>query len=161
MNAPQVSTNTENPPKTTDDSVDPRYQALIDYKALNGLVINESDAMRKMTMEELSTALGVDRTTLYNWMKRAGFWDAVNARRKEISPAARLAKVHEVWFLKAAKGEFQHMQLWLANFDPNFRMPTEKVEHDMGNGLADLIAMAKSQQRLEERKVIDVDASNG
>lgn len=49
--------------------VDPRQEALIDYKAMNGLIVDEEGAMTKMTMQQLADLCQVDRTTLYEWMK--------------------------------------------------------------------------------------------
>jgi hypothetical protein len=66
-----------------------------------------------------------------------------------------MQKVHEVWFLSALKPGsegFRDRQLFLANFDTDFHMPTEKVEHEMGNSWAALIE--------SKRKVVDVDGSS-
>lgn len=139
----------------TDPLLDPRYQSLIDYKAMNGLITDQDGNMKKMPMQQLADGLGVVRDTLYTWMQRDGFWEQVNERRKSISTKSRLAGVHETWYLRARKGEFQHLQLWLANFDPNFRMPTEKIEHEVGNGFADLIA-SHSRNKTIQAQIIDI-----
>jgi hypothetical protein len=129
-------------------------RSYVDYKAMNGLITTD-DGIRKMPVEELAGLLGVSRRMVYK--ARDGvpdFWYRVNERRKELSGKERLAKVHETWYLKAVKGDFQHMQLWLANHDPEFRMPTEKVQHELGDGYADII------QSLMKEGIIDGEVVN-
>lgn len=156
------------------ETTDWRHEAFIDYTALNGLVFDYEGSelnkegqltgvpMRKMGQQELADMLKVDTRTFRRWrLSIPNFWVKVNERRKQIAPQSRLAKVHETWYLKAAKGDFQHMQLWLANFDPDFRMPTEKVEHEIGNSWAALAA-----RRLPDRpepiegEVVNADSRN-
>lgn len=136
-----------------------QQQYWIDYNALSGLITDITDdrvnergdplTMQKMTITKFAELLDVDRTTLRNWTRSIpDFWDRVNARRRELAPQARLQKVHEVWYLAAQSPKnFQDRQLWLANFDPNFRMPAQKVEHEMGNSWAALLE--------SKRKVIE------
>lgn len=127
-------------------------RAYVDWKALNGL-ITDDDGIRKMTLTELAVALKVDRTTVYRAAEKIpNLWDLVNDRIKELFPQSRLQKVRETWYLKAAKGDFQHMQLFLANFDKDFRMPAQKVEHELGNSWAALLE--------NKRKVIDSEPTN-
>jgi hypothetical protein len=133
----------------------------IDYKAVGGWLQDSDDRVpKKMSMQEFADIVQVDRTTLYNWQKNIpDFWARVAKRRKEIGSQERLAKVHDTFYLKALKGEFQHMQLWLANFDPNFRMPAQKVEHELGDNWAAL-ARARLKPGNNERKMIDAEPTN-
>lgn len=122
---------------------DIRYLNLIDYRALGGLITDDDGNTRKMTVEELATALGVNRKTLYRWQETPGFWNAVNKQRKKLGSQARLSKMHNVLYLSALKpGREGHRDrlVWLANFDPNFRMPAQKVEHEAGDSLAALLS---------------------
>ncbi len=130
-------------------------RAYVDYKAVSGIVTDD-DGIRKMPVEELARQLGCDRKTVYrNRDMVPNFWDLVGARNKQIGNQERLAKMQEVWYLKAIGSgpqAFNYFQLWQANFNPNFRMPTEKIEHDYGNGVLDLISKA--------RKIIDAEVIN-
>lgn len=159
MNTPQNVTKAKN--ANGEKPMDMRHQAFIDYRALNGL-ISDDDGIRKMTVDDFATKVGVDRRQLYRWQESIpDFWDKVNARRHEIAPRARLQKMHEVWYLSALKpgaDGYRDRQLWLANFDDDFRMPTEKLEHSAGTGLADMIAH-KRRGDDNDRKIIDADIS--
>lgn len=139
---------------------DMRFAALVDFKALNGLRTDEEGNLIKTSMQVFADMLDVNRSTLYDWMKRPGFWDLVNARRKELSSGGRLAKVHETLYLMAVKGEWQHLNAWLINFDPNYRTPTQKVEVDAGDSLMEALALARKRNpELIEGEV--VSDSNG
>lgn len=149
-----------NPKSNTEVVGDWRHDALIDFRALSG-VVTDDDGIRKMSVDELATMLSTSRNTLYEWQKKIpDFWDKVNQRRTELAPNFRLAKMHEVWYLAALSPKnFQDRQLWLANFDKNFRMPTEKIEHSAGTGFADMVA-AKRQAQAIEGEVVDADQIN-
>lgn len=152
MDALQNSTNTEKKTNVKRPFVlEPKHQMWIDYKAIGGWLTDpDSNVPKKMTITDFSKHIGVSRDLLYDWTQKIpDFWDKVATRRKEIGSQERLIKIHDTWYLKALSGSYNHMQLWLANFDPDFRMPTEKVEHDYGNGVLDLIAKA--------RKTIDAE----
>ena len=135
-----------------------QYEALISFKALGGLITDEEGNTAKMSMEAFAQTIDVARSTLYEWMKRPGFWDLVNERRKEISPQSRLAKMHDVWFLSALKpgnDGYRDRVLWLANFDPNFRTPTQKHEIEAGDSLVEAIGLARARRQAIEAEVID------
>lgn len=168
METRQNYTNAETPTNQPEISVPFEQLTLvqrtyIDYKAVSGL-ITDDDGVRKMTVEQLAQMLGVTRGAIYKAKELVpNFWEYVRARRKALGTAEKLAKIHEVWYLKAAKGDFQHLQLWLANFDPEFRMPTQKLEHEVGGGLADLLNKARErdqQQKVIEGQVSDVKPTN-
>lgn len=140
----------------------------IDFRALNGLIFDPSvpdengDAsLRKMPVGEFAKKIGVDRTTLYAWQSSIpNFWEKVNSRRTELAPQSRLAKLHETWYLKALTVKnWPVTEAWLINFDPNYKQPRQKVEHDIGSGLADLIN-AKRKSQIAERTIIDVTESS-
>jgi hypothetical protein len=148
------------------NALDWRHHSFIDFTALNGLVFDNDASeyqvddkgkshavgapIRKMTQTELATALGVDRKTLYRWRDSIpNFWNLVGERRKELLGQTWLSKVHETWRMKAIKGDFQHMQLWLANFDPNFRMPTQEIKHDVSDNYTALLAAASRDGIIE------------
>jgi len=143
-------------------------QAWIDYRALNGLIIDgeQTDSagdfkMRKMPIHEFADRIGVSKQTLFNWQNSIPeFWVKVNQRRIELAPQSRLAKLQEVWYLKAmAMTDWRITDAWLRNFDPNYREPKQKIEHEIGSGMADLIN-AKRQQQIQQRNVIDVTPSD-
>ena len=155
MEIQQKSTKSDKASEVSHLLVDARFQALVDFKALNGLMTDEEGNMKKMSMQTLAGLLQVDRGTLYNWMKVDGFWDAVNTRRKDISPRSRLAKVHETWYLKAVQGDWQHLNAWLLNFDDNYRTPSQKVELEAGDSLMEALALARQRGNLIEAEVVD------
>ena len=128
---------------------DPRYLTLVDFKALNGLMTDEEGNMVKRSMRWLAELVKVDRGTLYNWTKHPGFWEQVNQRRGKIAPKSRLARVHETFYLKAVAGEWQFTNAYLFNYDKNYRQPTQKVEHEVGDSLAEAIGMARRRQAIE------------
>lgn len=146
--------------------MDIKQQAWIDYNAMSGLITdnteerpikgtNDTSTMRKMPIIEFAQMIDVSRETLRQWRNSIpDFWQKVNDRRHELAPTARLQKMHEVWYLSALNPKnFQDRQLWLANFDPNFRMPTQKLEHEAGGGLADLLELGRKRERDTNRVV--------
>lgn len=140
----------------------------IDYCAIQGLVTTEDGEVKRMTATEFAHAIDVNRTTLYEWQKIIpNFWDKVQERRKQIGGQARIMKVYNGLYLKAAAGNPQAASLWLANHDPNFRMPAQKVEHEVGAGLADLMKRVRDAQpeqpqqpEVIEGEVVDGDQPN-
>lgn len=139
-----------------------RHQAWIDYNALNGLITDVTEdrinpktgepmILRKMTIQEFADIVGVDRKTLQRWrVIIPNFWQRVNDRRQELAPQARLQRMHEVWYLSALRvgtEGFRDRQMWLANFDKSFHMPTQPVEHEIGGGLADVLEIARKRGR--------------
>lgn len=146
----------------------PLTQAQEDYiafVAVGGLIpdpTGEKSAI-KMTTTQFAAHYGLSRQALYNWRDMIPeFWEKVNAKRREIGSKDRLSNVWNGIYLKAATGNTEAAKLYLANFDPNFRMPTEKREIEMGDGLADLVAARILQQSREENrpKVIDVESQS-
>lgn len=133
----------------------------IDYKAVGGWITDpDKNIPEKMTMDTFARQIGVDRTSLYNWQKSIpDFWDKVAERRKELGSHERLVKVHDSWYLKALSGSFPHMQLWLANFDSDFRMPTEKMQVEAVNSWAALMAKKRKQEAIEG-EVVDAETSS-
>lgn len=139
-------------------------QSWIDYRALNGLIFDptRSDAtgdtlIRKMTIQEFADTIGVTRQTLYDWQSSIpDFWGKVNARRIELSGQSRLAKLHEVWYLKAlAMKDWRIADAYLRNFDPNYIEPRQKVEHELGNSWAALLDAKRKRDAVEGEVVGD------
>lgn len=176
MNNGQNLANSQTPPVSTGQNVTstplltPQQQAWIDYNALGGLVTDIMEerrdkdgnvsTLRKMPIYEFAEAINVSRETLRAWRNSIpDFWGKVNARRAELSGNGRLQRMHEVWYLSAlkpGKEGYRDRQLWLANFDPNFRMPTEKVEVEAGNSWTALLENKRKQvDNIQEGEVID------
>lgn len=141
----------------TYESLDAAKRTLVDFRALNGLIAtDDKDAgIKKMTVDELAGKLDVNRKTLYDWQNSIpGFWEMVNQRRTEISPQSRLAKVEEVWYMKAVKGDWQHLNAWLLNYKPGYKTPAAKVEHEAGQSLIDLFkGVEQNQPHIIEARV--------
>jgi hypothetical protein len=143
-------------------TTDPRWETLIDYRALNGTIIyydenSQTESIRKMPMEELATALGVTRQSLYDWEKLIpNFWERVRERKQELSSQKRLSLMEDKFFLNAMKWKNPIISIeWMKQHNPNWKDPRFKVEHELGTGFADLIAAHRNRQ-IQERKIIDV-----
>lgn len=129
----------------------------VSYLALGGLMPAEGGAGKKVSAGEFATSIGVARETLYYWRKHIpNLWERVAARRAELGGKDRLSQVWNGIFLKAAAGNPQAAALYLANFDPNFRMPTEKIEHNAGGGFMDLLQrMRQDSAKSNSPRIID------
>jgi hypothetical protein len=143
----------------------PQQQAWIDYKALSGIVY-ENDMMRKMTVEEFATRVGVHRDTLYAWRNQIpNFWQRVDERRRELGATEWLVKMHEKWKIKAlAFDNWQISEAWLINFDSSYKTPKLKVEHELGDSMADALNLARERSRqigsIQEGEVVDVQQTD-
>lgn len=134
------------------------HEQYIAFVALGGLIPDDTkvSGMRKMTTVELAAELDVDRTTLYNWRKIIpNFWDLVNEKRKELGSRDRLSTVWNGVFMKASTGDPKAASIYLANHDPDFRMPTEKREVEIGDGLAEALSIARNRQRQQSQPPIE------
>jgi hypothetical protein len=130
----------------TFEMLDIRQQNWVDYNAVQGVITESDGAMVKMTVSDFARQIGVDRTTVYLWSKEIpNFWEIVNKRRKAMMTGARTQKVWNSLFLNATvKMNVKAQELWLANADPEFRVASQKIEHEVGGGLADLLNKARS-----------------
>ncbi len=131
-------------------------RGMVDFKALNGLITTEDGHLVKYSVKKFAKEfLGVTRDAACKAMAKVpNFWDLVSQRRKLLSGGGRLAKVHETWYLKAVKGEWQHMDSYLRNFDPNYKDPKMTVEHEAGNSWAALLNQKREQDKVIEGEVI-------
>jgi hypothetical protein len=155
----QNLTNT-NPPTVMDAepvkqmALNEAQRLYIDFTAVQGLLVDEDGNIERMTATEFARKIGYSRTTLFNWQKQIPqFWDLVKTRRAELGGNNRITKVYNGLFLKGSAGDAPAAALWLANHDPDFRMPNQKMEQTGGRGLADLLQIARKAEN--ERKVID------
>ena len=130
----------------------------IAFLALGGIVPDENNpAGRRMRLEELAERLDVNPSTLWRWRKTIpNFWELVAAKRKELSGKDRLTNVWNGLYLKAVAGNADAAKLYLANFDPNFKMPTQKVEHEAGDSWVELLR-GKDRKVIEGQKVNETD----
>jgi hypothetical protein len=147
---------------------DPRWQILIDYRALSGLVIDYdeqsgTDKIRKMKLSELAEKLSVDPRTLNNWMHQIpAFWERVAKRRTEIGSQSRLAMIEEKWFLKALEMKnWQITEAWMRHYKPDFKESKVKAELDVGDSLAELMTIAakRRSENVHEGEVVDASQS--
>jgi hypothetical protein len=129
----------------------------VDYNAVQGMVTNSDGSLSKMTVDEFASRVGISRKQCYEWSKIIpGFWDMVNARRREIGGGARTQKVWNSVFVSATvKLNPMAQKIWLANHDPNYREPTQKVEHEVGGGLLDLMTAHRKRLQVENKVVND------
>lgn len=141
-----------------------QMQAWIDYNALNGIITDnmEQMSMRKMSISEFAQLIGVNRDTLRNWrVYIPNFWDRVNERRKELSPRSRLQVMHERWFIEAMKMKnWALSEAWLRNHDSDYKESKQKVEHELGDGFADAMNIAR-ERRLKSQTVVEGEVVDG
>jgi hypothetical protein len=136
--------------------ITPQQDEYIAYCAVGGIMPKEDGFGTKMSIEEFASQLGVNASTLWRWRSTIpDFWDKVSEKRREISGKSRLTAVWNGIAMKAAAGNAEAAKLYLKNFDPNYIDPSQKVEHELGTGFADLIASHRNRQ-IRERAIIDV-----
>jgi hypothetical protein len=145
--------------------ITPQMQAWIDYNAVSGIItdnLDESQTIRKMSISEFANTIGVHRDTLRNWRTYIpNFWDRVNERRKELAPRGRLQYIHEKWYIEAAKMEdWRITEAWLRNHDPDYKEARQKVEHELGDGLADALNIAR-ERRMKSQTVVEGEVVDG
>lgn len=141
-----------------------QQQYWVRYCALQGLVTNDDGSMTKMTIQECAEQLGVNRSTLYDWKRIIpNFEDLVNERVMADFDGARTRKViNSIYVAATVKLNTNAQALWMANQKAvDFRMPTQKVEHEAGNSWAALLNDKKSVAGAKkvEATVIDVQPS--
>lgn len=159
MEVQQNATQNQQPKDSEESAVSlltPQQEDYVAFVATGGLIPSDDGPGVKMTVETFAHNVGVDRVTLWRWRKTIpNFWDLVNAKRKEIGGKDRLANVWNGVYLKAAAGNAEAAKLYLANFDPSFRMPMQKVEHEAGDSLTEALSLARQRGNLIEAEVID------
>lgn len=135
----------------------PKQLAWVDYCTVQGVITNDDGSMTKMSIGELAQQLGVNRTTLYNWRDGIpNFWDFVAQRRGIIFGHARVQKAWNTLYLKATVDrDVKALQTFLANADPTFRMPAQKVEVEAGNSWAALMNKRRNMHSAIDGEVVD------
>ncbi len=126
-----------------------RQQMYVDFCATGGLRVEEDGEATPITVTDFAQDLGVSRWTLYNWQKIIpNFQARVAQRRKEIGSGIRTSQVWKGIFAKARSGDPAAGDMWLTNFDPNYKSPRQKVEHEVGKTFVDLIMAVEERKRL-------------
>lgn len=168
MEALQNPTNISTTTKVDDELVKLRafqHDQYVAFVAVGGLIPDpdgEKTAI-KMTTGQFAERVGVSRQTLYDWRESIpDFWQKVAEKRKAIGSKERLSNVWNGVYLKAATGNPEAAKLYLANYDDNFRMPTERRETNTGSGFADLVAqkLIEHAKQQKQPKVIDVEPAD-
>lgn len=159
---------TQNLTKIKDGTLIPRpydeltavQRSYVDFKAVGG-VITDDDGVHKMTVGQLAAQLGVTRDAIYQSIKyMPNFDDLVAERRKQLSGGARLQRIHTLWYVHASKfDDWRVTEAWLRNFDPNYKEPKQKVEHEASETLLDAMSAARERRQqlanAQEGEVID------
>lgn len=129
----------------------------IDYCAIGGLRSDDDGHVWKMSMEDFATSIGSTRNTLYRWkITISNFNERVMQRRKELGVQSRLVHVYNGLYLKARRGDAPAAALFLANTDPEFHMPNQRIEHDAAGSLLDVLEKARNTSHIIEGEVVDV-----
>jgi len=135
-------------------------RAYVDWKAIGGIVTDD-DGVREMKVDELARIMGVTRSAFYKAKEAIpNFWDLVAQRRKEFGSQSRLARFHQVWYLRAIKMDnWQVSEAWARNFDPDYKEPRQKIEHELGDGMADALNLARERSHqignIQEGEIVD------
>jgi len=135
----------------------------IAYTAFGGLIpdLDGDKVAVKMTATNFAKTIGVARQTLYDWRESIpDFWELVSEKRREMGSKERLTNVWNGVYLKATTGNAEAAKLYLANFDPNFKMPAQKVEHEAGDSLVEAIGIARKRQNVIEAEIVDDATTN-
>jgi hypothetical protein len=139
-------------------AIDLAYTAYIDFCAVGGLRVTEDGDTERMSVADFCNNFGVSRMTI--WRHRQAdpnFNEKVAARRKVLFAGDHLSAVWRGVKLRAMRGDAAQATLYLANFDPEFKMPTQKVEHtDLG--MADFLQIMRRRQA-SQGKVIEGEAT--
>jgi hypothetical protein len=150
----------QNSPNTPIQSADDlaliklKQEEYISYCAVGGLITEVDGTLKKMSLEQFSEQLKVDRKTLYNWKKTIpNFWTRVEKRRGEIFTQSRISVVWNGLMLRAAKGDAEQAKIILGHY-ANWQPPTQKQEIRIG-GLGDLVNAAR------RKKIIEGDTTDG
>lgn len=137
---------------------------LINLVAGGGMVLDEDGNAKKMSMEVFGHKVGYTRMSLYRWIdedKRDFDIKVMQAMPAVYGNPRRIAKLMNAMFVEGAKGSVQAAEAYMRNFGKalEWKTPTTKLEHDVGNNLADLIAASQRKSKEAERKVIDADVN--
>ena len=148
--------------KVTYQDLPPHQQAWINYSAVQGVITESDGSLTKMSITEFARKIGVGRRTLYDWTRTIPDFDNLVAQqRKRIGGGARVNKVwNSVYVAATNKLDMTAARMYLANFDPNYREPTQKVEHEAGGGILDLMATHRQRIQIENQKVIDAEPAD-
>lgn len=149
--------------KSVDRKVpDWRHDAWIDYRALNGTIIeyNEEaggETVSKLKMDDLAAKLGVTRQTLYDWEKSIpDFWEKVRARKRDFASQRRLSLMEDKFYIHAMTWKNPKISLaWLEQNSPDWRDPKQKHEMDVGDNMAALLRRMEDAKQAEPKTIID------
>ena len=144
----EVLHNVTNQDKNTDvdkpESIDPRFEEYAAFTAVGGLLTDDDGQIRKMSLTEFSTTLGLSRMTLNRWKKDPKFWPLVEAKRNQIFTQSRITAVWNGLFLRAAKGDAEQAKIILGQF-ANWQPPQQKQVIELGDSWAALLANKRKQ----------------
>lgn len=135
-----------------DLAVDTLYTLYVDFVACGGLQVLEDGEIVRLKMQQFidgfndANSTSISRTTI--WRRREAdpqFDSKVQDRRAEIFGRDRVAQVWRGVMLQAMKGNPMQAEMFLANFDPRYIVPSKKVEIS-ATGLADVLQLMRKRQ---------------
>ena len=126
---------------------------LAEFVASAGLIQEEGEDPRKMSMEEFAHLIGWSRRTLYVWIKSDPDWDArVFAAIRRVFGPKRIGRILRGVYVQAALGKQPQAELLLRQFWPDYVAPKEEKTVAF-TGLAELYeAHAKTQRQAEQQE---------
>lgn len=152
------------PLSTDTDTFAVQHERWIDFCALGGMMVDEAGNVKPTTVKDFAIEMGVSRETLYYWKKAIpDFNERVKARMKELGgQSQKLAKAWNGIWLKTCAGNAEAGKLYFTNFDPDFKMPVQKNEMELGGGFAELMAQARRRrdEDIQEGEVVPQKAVN-
>jgi hypothetical protein len=124
-------------------------QRVADWHAANGMRywdLNDMGVVKRPSAKTLAVELGLSRQTIYDWPRIIP-----NFREHILEAQFRMIQTNiiAVWnavFIKAADGDTKAAEMYLANFDPTFKLPSRQSKVEIqASGWGDIIAKARRE----------------
>lgn len=156
MNTHDPTTNQLSPDKKLENSKVLTYeqQRVADWHAANGMRYWDLDDMgvvKRPSAKMLAEELGISRQTIYDWPR------IIPNFREHILEAqfgmiqTNIIAVWNAVFIKAANGDAKAAEMYLANFDPTFRLPVRQSKLEVqATGWGDIIAKAHREMARQQ-----------
>lgn len=135
-----------------------QQQYWVNFRACNGIRFTEDGDATRMTVASCASWLGVGVQTLYDWQNRIPRFAELKAwRRQQLYGDKVVDKTWSAVAMKAALGEFQHADLILRNFDPNYKSPKQTQELEVGDNMAEIFNLMRQKAQVIDGEYSEPD----